>query len=375
LASAVDLFGPPQKDVAFGQQPGELVQALEQRLSPWVSQVGTGLREWIGAVAEDPNCRVIGARRAAKWFQNYLRGVADKLADAKKRFARETATPLSVLTGVDLPKGKSRTPHDLHNAFLLYCKLRLFELAAQRAAQITHALQSHVVASHDILVDLQRELDHLASQFPIADECEQSASPVGEGEKTSVRDSMALQFRSNEAELAHEVAERLNETLFKEQGGFQTAVAAGGEKRQQLMAAIRGAARQAALSKAQSIDLASMLLKNDSGESPLAKYLEQARPWLERCGGRRRLVFVMPQNLTDQYSAANLAAQLGSGVFGQLPAVVPGSAGDLDLLIELGDISLPHAAAHLLGFRRDLAEAATRLMTRCDVTWTPVFAF
>jgi hypothetical protein len=55
--------------------------------------------------------------------------------------------------------------------------------------------------------------------------------------------------------------------------------------------------------------------------------------------------------------------------------VVPGAAGDLDLLIELGDISLPHAAAHLLGFRRDLAEAATRLLTRCDVTWTPVFAF
>jgi hypothetical protein len=36
---------------------------------------------------------------------------------------------------------------------------------------------------------------------------------------------------------------------------------------------------------------------------------------------------------------------------------------------------LPHAAAHLLDFRRDLAEAASRLQTRCDVTWTPVFAF
>jgi hypothetical protein len=45
------------------------------------------------------------------------------------------------------------------------------------------------------------------------------------------------------------------------------------------------------------------------------------------------------------------------------------------LLFELGDISIAHAAAHLIDFRRDLAEAATRLQTRSDVTWTPVFAF
>lgn len=86
-------------------------------------------------------------------------------------------------------------------------------------------------------------------------------------------------------------------------------------------------------------------------------------------------MFVLPQPLVNQYSAANLAAQLGTSLFKQLPAVVPGAASDLVLLFELGDISLPHAAANLLEFRRDLAEASTRLMTRCDVTWTPVFAF
>jgi serine/threonine protein kinase len=373
LNSARELFGSPQSDASFGQQTGELVEALEQRLAPWTSQVGAGLREWIEAVAEDPKCRIAGARRAAKWFQNYLRGVVDKLTDAKRRFAKETANPLQVLMGTDLPKGKTRTPHELHNSFLLFCKLRLFELAAQRASQIAHALQSHVVASHDKLVDLQRELDHLATQFPVAPDIATPSPPAGEGE-SSIRDSVAVQFCANEAVFAQEVAERLNETLFKELGNFQEVVEAGGEKRQQFVAAIRNAARQAVLGKAQSIDLASML-QNDGGESPLAQYLAEARPWLERCGGRRRLVFVMPQELTAQYTAANIAAQLGTGVFGQLPAVVPGSAGDLDVLIELGDVSLPHAAAHLLGFRRDLAEAASRLLTRCDVTWTPVFSF
>ena len=45
------------------------------------------------------------------------------------------------------------------------------------------------------------------------------------------------------------------------------------------------------------------------------------------------------------------------------------------MLFELGDISVAHAAANLIDFRRDLADAAARLQTRSDITWTPVFAF
>jgi hypothetical protein len=68
-------------------------------------------------------------------------------------------------------------------------------------------------------------------------------------------------------------------------------------------------------------------------------------------------------------------SQLPTGTFKQLPAVAAGAASDLIVLYELGDISVPHAAAQLIGFRRDLAEAASRLHTRSDIDWTPVFAF
>jgi hypothetical protein len=57
-----------------------------------------------------------------------------------------------------------------------------------------------------------------------------------------------------------------------------------------------------------------------------------------------------------------------------LVAVLPTEPGDLALIYELGDLSLPHVAAHLLDFRPDLAEAATRLHTRCDVAWTRLVA-
>ena len=150
-------------------------------------------------------------------------------------------------------------------------------------------------------------------------------------------------------------------------------ITAGGDARQNLVATIRTAARQATLGKIESIDLTSLLLAGKEGESPLAKCLAEAQPWLERCGGRRRLIFVIPQQRVSQYSSAGLAAQLGPNFFKQLPGVAPGTSSDLVLLYELGDISLPHAAAHLIDFRRDLAEAAGRLQTRSDVTWTPVF--
>ena len=67
-----------------------------------------------------------------------------------------------------------------------------------------------------------------------------------------------------------------------------------------------------------------------------------------------------------------LAAQLGPGIFRQLPGVVPDASTDLVLLYELGDISVPHAAAHLIDFRPDLIDAASRLHTRSDITWTPL---
>ncbi len=378
VASAGELFGLPNSGTSLEPQAGELSQALDERVGPWIAQVGQGLREWIEAIVEDPSCRVVGARRAAKWFQNYLKSLVDRLAEAKNRFTRETASAVHVLAGVEPAKGKGkgRSPQDLANAFLLYCRLRLFELAAQRAGQIAHALQSHAVAAHDSMVDLQRDLDHLASQFPGADDDDEAApTQPTSAEVSAVRTSVTGQLKSAEAQLARQIDEQLSQNVFAKQGGLKAVVAAGGEVRESLVNTIRTSARQAAIAKVQSIDLASLLLGGENGESPLAKCLTEAQPWLERCGGRRRLVFVIPQQLVGQYSSANLAAQLGPGLFKALPAIAPGTSSDLVLLFELGDISLPHAAANLIDFRRDLAEAASRLQTRCDVTWTPVFSF
>jgi eukaryotic-like serine/threonine-protein kinase len=377
VASSNDLFGLPHSDTSIQAQPGELALALDERIGPWISQVGTGLREWIEAIVEDPNCRVAGAKRAAKWFQEYLKKLVDKLAEARARFSRETVAAAKALAGTENVKGKParRTPQELTSSFLLYCRLRLFELSAQRAGQIAHSLQSHAVGAHDVMIDLKRDLDHLAAQFPVSENASAAPAKSAAGEMATVRSSVASELKGAEESLARQLDEQLSQAFFAAQGGLRSVVAAGGETREKLLTALRTGARQAALAKVQSLDLATLLLVNQDGESPLAKCLAEAQPWLERCGGRRRLIFVVPQQLVGQYSSANLAAHLGPTVFKQLPGLSPGTSSDLALLFELSDISLPHAAAHLIDFRRDLAEAACRLQTRCDINWTPVFAF
>ncbi len=292
------------------------------------------------------------------------------------RFAREAESPVTALRAPDLgKKGQKRTPQDIENAFSLYCRLRLYELSAQRAGSLVHALQSYVVAAHDMTVDLQRDLEHLAGQFPLR--TEQNAAPAGAAgaDASAVRRSIANELRAAEPSLVVQVEQQLAKDCFGADGGMRAAVTAGGKDRAKLLATVRTVARQAALSKVTSIDLGAVLATNEKGESPLSKCLSQVQPWLERCGGRRRLVFIVPQQIAAQHSPAKLVSQLPSGAFKQLPGVAAGAASDLVVLYELGDISVPHAAAHLIGFRRDLAEAATRLHTRSDIQWTPVFTF
>jgi hypothetical protein len=249
-------------------------------------------------------------------------------------------------------------------------------LTAQRAGKIAHALQSHAVAAHDSLVDVQRDLDHVGRHFAAAG---QAALPadinVGtEDNVAKLRAAVVQQLSMAEEPLAEKIAAKLNESLFTKRGGLRAVLAAGGDALEQLVESLKAAAREAALAKVQEIDLAAILFAGDDREGPLASALAAAQPWLTRCGGRRRLIVVVPPQLAAPNRAATISAQIGAAAFAEQPSVVPGASSDYVLLFELGNVSLAHAAAHLISFRRDLAEAAGRLYTRCDVHWTPPFA-
>jgi hypothetical protein len=376
LAAASDLFGRPADDVHGAATPGELAQAMDLRLGPWIAEVGAALCKGVEALLDEPSARVLGAKKAAKWLQAHLKGLVERLREMRGRMTQEWAGIERCLDPAqpDRPaKGKlpRRTPAELAALYQQYCRLRMFELSAQRAAQVTHALQSHVGAAHDSLLDLGRELDLLAREFPAEKEAASVASSVSL-DVASMREKVAEYLSLAEESLARQIDEQLTKNVFVAKGGLRGAVSEGGEARLALISQLHAASRQAVLAKLQTIDLASLMLAGAAADSPLHKCLADAQPRLQCCGGQRRLFAVIPAPLAEQYDSARLAAQLGPNVFRQLPTIVPDACSDLVLLYELGELSLPHVAAQLCDFRTDLIDAASRLHTRGDVTWAPL---
>jgi hypothetical protein len=86
------------------------------------------------------------------------------------------------------------------------------------------------------------------------------------------------------------------------------------------------------------------------------------------------LICLAPAALSDAVRQTLSSSAAGEDAASATPAMLTTEPGDLAFLYELGDLSLPHVAAHLLDFRPDLAEAASRLHTRCDVAWTRLVA-
>jgi hypothetical protein len=371
VAAAGNLFGRQHGDTSLAAQPGELAEALDGRITSWIQQVGGGLQEWIEAIVDDPQGRIRGARQAAAWFQQYLRGLMDRLGEARGQLVRQMESVAQSLAATEVHEGKPRrrTQQELSTAFLQYCRLRLFELCVQRAGRIAHALQGHAMAAQDRLADLQRQIEHLMTAVPkvAAADNPQAVHPF--------QQAAASQLQAAQETLAQQVEERISQALLAAGGGLRSLMDGDATGQQSLLDGLCRAAREAVLAKVQSLDLASVLAASAAGDGPLAEALREARPRLARCGGRQRLICLAPPALTEPVRRI-LAAAAPQTTAGDpsLVAVLPTEPGDLALIYELGDLSLPHVAAHLLDFRPDLAEAATRLHTRCDVAWTRLVA-
>ncbi|MEX2173095.1 MAG: tubulin-like doman-containing protein [Pirellulaceae bacterium] len=381
FTSANEVFGSRPNDSGAKVTPAKLLLALEERVARLIQQAGMAMRQSIEILVDDPALRVHGTQRVAKALQAHLKLLCDKLRDARVRLLNEShALQQQLLTSLPDPKGKSkgprRSPAELQTLFFQDCRLRLFELGAQIAANIAHSLQSHAVCAHDSLVDLARELHHLAVQLAtdelIEDEQEDEQHVSSADNLAPLRAMVGEQLRGADEAIAALLDRQMSASVLSPAGGLRPAIAAGGQQREVLVAQLHTAARQAVLGRLATIDIAGSALAGQSEEHPLGRCLAGAQPRLLACGGNRRLLCVVPAEAAQSLTPEVLATQIGPGEFGQLPTVVPDASGDVVLLFEMGEMSIKHAAAALIDHRRDLAELAARLHTRSDVTWTPL---
>ncbi len=378
FAAANEVFGRRPDDVVTKPPPAKLILAMEDRVLRLIAQVGNALQKSIVTWVDDPTLRVHGTQRIAKAVQLHLRVLCDRLRDARTRLASESQA-LQAALYASLPdasgkcRGQRRSPAELQTMFFQDCKLRLFELGAQVAANIANALQSHSVSAHDTLVDLARELHHLAVQFA-TDELAEEEEIETESTDTlaPLRQMVGEQLKQADESLAMILDEQLTANILLPNGGLRAVISGGGAQRESLLTQLNAAARQAVLGRLGGIDIAGSALGVEGSDHPIRRCLEGARPVLPPCGGKRRLFCILPAESAQKLTSETLAAQIGPAEFQQAPTVVPDASGDVVLLYETGELSLKHAAAALIDSRVDLAEVASRLHTRADVTWTPL---
>jgi len=378
FASGDEVFGRRPDEVVTNPPPAKLLLALEPRVTRIIQQVGNALQKSIVTWVDDPALRVHGTQRIAKAVQLHLRMLCDRLRDARTRLTGESKALEAALFAA-LPdasgksKGPRRSPAELQTMFFQDCKLRLFELGAQIAASIANALQSHAVSAHDTLVDLTRELHHLAVQYATAELVEEDeGQPESIDNLGPLRQMVDEQLRLADEQIAIQLDQELSTSLLAPQGGLRQAISAGGAQRETLVGQLHAASRTCVLARLGSIDIAGSALTGENEAQPIRRCLAGAKPLLPVCGGKRRLYCILPAESAQNLTSEMLATQIGPAEFQQPPSVVPDASGDVVLLFETGELSLPHAAAALIDSRIDLTEVAGRLHTRADVTWTPL---
>ena len=376
LAQAADVFGQ-RVDVENGKPPpARLGLALENRIAELIEQMGQGLRASVEALIEDPLLRVQKSQRVAKALQTHLKLLCDQLRSTRDRLKHEGQTAEAELRNSLLESAKGKGPRrsaaDIQAMFFQHCRIRTLEIAAQIAATVAHALQSHTVMAFDALVDLGRELHHLAVQLATDELLDEETSASSEDQLSALKARLTSELHKADDYLAEKLDERLSKEYLIPLGGLRKCILAGGSAREALVGELQSAARTLVLAQLAEINVAATMLNAAGSDHPLRDCLATAEPWLQQCGGKRRLFCVVPTAMAETLTPGALAVQIGPGHFRQLPAVIPDTGSDVVLLYEIGDIPLEQAASAIIRQRPEMIELASRLHTRCDVSWSPL---
>jgi serine/threonine protein kinase len=366
------LLGNRQSAVETGRQdPGSLENALAPRRRKLAVDTSQVFRDWLLQRVEQADDRIRGAQWAAQWFSTYCRDIEQHMSDLHLKIDQELEQLQQRLDSVQqAARGKTKDrekPDSVVAAVERLCRLRLYERVVASASGVIRAVKGQVSAAEDELMDLERELRHLAKQFDTARTLD---TPQEDREEVDgISESVGQILIDNVEKLTGQLESRLQESLVQEAGGLRALLMQGGDQRNRLPMVMRGIARSTVVGIMKQLDASDMLFQNEEapqGEvDTLSKCLTAARPRLLACGGAKRLLVMLPKGSSQVRPIEVLHEEMN-----ETPSVVENCDGDFILCYEAEQISLTQAAVTLIEGRRDLAEAASRLHTRNDVNWS-----
>jgi len=319
---------------------------------------------------EDETERIRGAQWAARLFVTHCRDIENNLNDLRQNIDQELSQVHEQLDAVHSSRGRKNRDLASHalGALRQVCKLRLHEYVAASAGSVIQVVKGQVSSTQDELMDLERELRHLATQFDTSRTLDHNADDQHDA-LDDLAESIGQVLVDNVEQLANQLQCKLRDEVMQLVGGLHGLLMQSSDKRNKLPALMRGVARVTVVGILKQLDASDILFHD--GEAPrtevekLAECLDAARPRLLACGGAKRLLVVLPKGSSQARPIEILHHEMN-----ETPSVVENCEGDFILCYEAEQVSLTQAAVSFIDGRSDLAEAALRLHTRNDVNWS-----
>ena len=350
---------------------GTLENALAVRRRRYALESSKTIRKWLIQQVEDSGNRVRGAQWAAQWIASQCQSVEQALLKLQGNICRELSVVQQSLQALQNVRGRGKDRERSARALAgleQYIRLRLYEGVASSAICIIQVVKGQVANTQDELMDLERELRHLADQFDTSRAVDEPWGEL-EGPSNDLMQSVAQVICDNVERLTSGLAMQLEKELLQDSGGLGAMLLQGGRERNALPIVMRGIARTSIIGVMKQLDVSDILFHDDddaqSEVDTLAECVQNARPRLIACGGAKRLLVMLPKGSSQVRPIEILHQQLG-----ETPSVVGNCDGDFILCYEAEQISLTQAAVTIIDGRRDLADAASRLHTRNDIEWS-----
>jgi eukaryotic-like serine/threonine-protein kinase len=336
---------------------------LEKRIESLGGRQAAAVQRCIWERLDAPKRMVRSAQFALKQYDEMLRGIDQKARAVRQEMEVELKSlqqQIREFRPIEPRRANRHNPQPglqpmLRQLLLDYSRRRLLAVCLQGACKLAQIVCRRLALAGDELKDVGRALDKAAGQF----------SDDYDGGDNSVMASL----RSRTPELISLLDDQFRNSFFPSGEGFRAALRKEFSFSERLPDALRDAARRVAAEAIRSVEVTTALFPEGEDalkvHERLAEMVQAAQPRLNQCGGAARLLLVLPEPVEDPRLQSMFATR-----FGQPPTVAFDGHCDPALCCEMEQIPLAPLAATLIDYRRDFAEAASRLHTRQDVQWT-----
>jgi hypothetical protein len=370
----------------------------------WGTDLGRSAMAWLVSIVEDPERRLRLADMAAQWMGQYLRKALEASRTrltAAHAFGEELRHRLADPNGTDAPSpvrwlpfgrkpAQSRSPTS--RAFVEYCWLRFEEAVLDCVLTVLGAVHHAVSRFAQDLMLCRQKVKQLVEMFglgsieisPGAPLTPQSnATELLPGRCTTVAEAATALVRSLPSERLRMLDEDVQLQILGPHGGLWGLVAPTGDATLHvaslmesdlvgvLKVELQARARSIVLGVLRELDAARLFLENspepEEMQRILASWLKTAQPRVSVPGSRSHLILALPNSAAGQ--------RFRSLVTQQLPNVslsVLTSEGDVLVGYQEVNLPVPLVAEALIANTPGCAATARQVLTRTDVTWTPL---